>query len=155
MKTTTTRVATTVAAKTQATKALTAKQIAAQAAKTAKFFAEQEAAKPHLQVPEAATLSKDVFSALVATAENAVVEVVADIAKTKAVKRTPKPEQNGVKMYLDGTLGAQTWAIIEQLKTELNRTPTITDLRASPLLVGDIRGNALTRDLALSSACCR
>ena len=103
-------------------KALTAKQIANQAAKTAKFFAEQEAAKvasvPVLEVPQAATLPHNVFSNMVKQVEIAAVDVIADSTKIVKTHKVVIVYQNGAHRQKAGSVGDKLWTLYKNHPTK-------------------------------------
>jgi hypothetical protein len=123
-------------------KALSAKAIKAQEAKSAKFFAEQEAAtKAAMTTPAPTDLVHPVvtapnpFGALFGAPTAPATP--APVAAPKAVQMV----QNGATAYRAGTLGDKTWELIAKASKAAGRFITIAELRAHPECVGDIAKN--------------
>ena len=95
------------AASTPAPTVLTAKQLKAQEAKSAKFFAEQEALKLTTQLAPV-VLQHPV---IVPTSPFAALEqpTAPVVAKPVPAVKVPQVVQNGVKLWKVGTIGRQLW----------------------------------------------
>jgi hypothetical protein len=123
-----------------APKALSAKALKAQEAKTAataKFFAEQEAAKMTTPAPTSLVHPEVIKPSPFAALEQPVAPAASAPAAPKAVQMV----QNGATAYRAGTLGDKTWELIEKASEAAGRFITIAELRAHPECVGDIAKN--------------